>query len=149
VNFTQYIATIYSVKQMCATVVLKLSIKLFIGIKHITQIKRYAKRRHWICNKLLGQTINSLFGIFPMMTYKHATPVLSIVFFICCTIINAQSCIMLRNTVMLTWVEFRIRKEETYRKVIGKHIWQWENAAQVIKPLIDIVNTRHNSIEAH
>ena len=32
-------------KQMCAFVLLKLNIKLFFGIKHITEIKRYAIRR--------------------------------------------------------------------------------------------------------
>jgi len=42
---TQYIDKTYSVKQMCAPVLLKLNIKLFFGIKHITQIKQYAIRR--------------------------------------------------------------------------------------------------------
>jgi len=40
--YTQYIDKTYSVKQMCASVLLKLNIKLFFGIKHITPIKRYA-----------------------------------------------------------------------------------------------------------
>jgi len=31
---------------MCASVSLKLNIKLYFGIKHNTQIKRYAIRRH-------------------------------------------------------------------------------------------------------
>jgi len=45
IHLTQYIDKTYSVKQMCASVLLKLNIKLFFGIKHNTQIKRYAIRR--------------------------------------------------------------------------------------------------------
>jgi len=45
IHLTQYIDKAYSVKQMCASVLLKLNIKLFFGKKHISQIKRYAIRR--------------------------------------------------------------------------------------------------------
>ena len=45
IHLTQYIDKTYSVRQMCASVLLKLNIKRFFGIKHITQIKRYAIRR--------------------------------------------------------------------------------------------------------
>jgi len=45
IHLTQYIDKTYSVKQTCASVLLKLNIKLFFGIKHITQIKRCAIRR--------------------------------------------------------------------------------------------------------
>jgi len=47
IHLTQYmyIDKTYSVKQMCASVLLKINIKLFLGIKHITQTKQYAIRR--------------------------------------------------------------------------------------------------------
>jgi len=45
IHLTQYTDKTYPVKQMCASVILKLNIKLFFGIKHITQIKRHATRR--------------------------------------------------------------------------------------------------------
>jgi len=38
IHLTQYIDNTYSVKQMCTSVLLKLNIKLFFGIKQITQI---------------------------------------------------------------------------------------------------------------
>ena len=54
IHLTQYIDKTDSVKQMCAPALLKLYVKLFFGIKHITQIKRYAIRRNMnVCKYIL------------------------------------------------------------------------------------------------
>ena len=52
IHLTQYIDKTCSVKQMCASVLLKLNIKQFFGIKHITQIKRYAMRQMNVCKHM-------------------------------------------------------------------------------------------------
>ena len=53
-HLTQYIDKTDSVKQMCAPGLLKLYIKLFFRIIHITQIKRYAIRRQMnVCKYIL------------------------------------------------------------------------------------------------
>ena len=46
---------------MCTSVLLKLNIKLFFGIKHITQIKRYAIRRQMNVCKVVNTFSSSLF----------------------------------------------------------------------------------------
>jgi len=63
VHLTQYFDKTYSVKQMCASVLLKLYIKLSFGIKHITQIKWYAIRRQInVCKYILSFFLsNSIF----------------------------------------------------------------------------------------
>jgi len=53
---------------------------------------------------IYGQTINSLSGIFPVMTYKNATPVKMIC--ICCyhILFSMYNSVFLRNKVMLSLV---------------------------------------------
>jgi len=54
IHLTQYIDKTYLVKEICASVLLELNIKLLFGIKHFTQIKRYAIRRQMnVCKHIL------------------------------------------------------------------------------------------------
>jgi len=54
-----YIDTTYSVKQVCVSVLLNLNIKLFFGIKYVTQIKRYAlKKQMSLCKHIFLSKIS-------------------------------------------------------------------------------------------
>ena len=44
---------------MCASVLLKLNIELFFGVKHIKQVKRYVIRRQMhVCNHIFFSFLN-------------------------------------------------------------------------------------------
>jgi len=48
--------------------------------------------------------INSLFGMFPVMTYKNATPFIMLCTFCYHILFSMYNSVLLRNKVMLSWV---------------------------------------------